>query len=177
MNNFVGTHPMSGNEISGLETASSDLFENKPWVICPSSTTDKRKIKLVKDFVASLGANPFIMDPKRHDQIAALASHIFLITSSILVNAVTKNNWDKIAQVASTGFKDTTRLASHSSNMKKEIILTNKSNIKNALMDLSNEIDRFSSLLNNDKETELKEYFQKAKSLRDDWINKYFTHV
>ena len=93
--------------------------------------------------------------------------------SSILVNATSKNNWDKISQIASTGFKDTTRLASHSPNMKKEIILTNKMNIQKALKSLSAEIELFSSLLKDDEENKIMNYFQQAKSVRDDWLNKY----
>ncbi|OGG13340.1 hypothetical protein A2773_00915 [Candidatus Gottesmanbacteria bacterium RIFCSPHIGHO2_01_FULL_39_10] len=173
LRNFIGTHPMAGNETSGLGNADPDLFQNKPWIICPDSQTDKSKITFLKNFITSLGAKPFILNSKAHDRIAALSSHIFLIMSSILVNATSKNNWDKISQIASTGFKDTTRLASHSPNMKKEIILTNKMNIQKALKSLSAEIELFSSLLKDDEENKIMNYFQQAKSVRDDWLNKY----
>ncbi len=175
--NFIGTHPMSGSESSGLENANPDLFEDKPWIICPSSMTDKNKIKLVKDFVILLGANPIIMNPETHDLTMAFASHIFLIISSILVNSVSKTNWNKISKVASTGFRDTTRLASHSHDMKKDIILTNRSNVKKALDDLSEEINIFSSLLESNNESELTEYFQKAKLIRDKWLEKHFFNL
>src|SRR3989344_109421 len=43
---FIGTHPMAGTEKSGFENANANLFENKPWIICPDRNTKIGNIHL-----------------------------------------------------------------------------------------------------------------------------------
>lgn len=173
---FVGTHPMAGKEASGFEHADPHLFRNKSWIICPTKKTRKKDLYLLKQLITILGANPIIMDPATHDEIVAWASHIFLAMADILVGAAARQNaWKMIAKIASTGFRDTTRLASHNPEMKRDIILTNKENILRALVVIREEIDKFSCVLSDGRENKLLAYLTKTKQIRDQWITTYFS--
>ena len=168
---FIGTHPMAGKETSGFETAESDLFRGKPWIICVSRTADKNQLILVKILVKLLGSKPVIMDPVKHDQLIAWASHLPLVLTSILVSSIAKQpQWGNIAKLASTGFRDTTRLASENPTMKKDIALTNKKNLLTAIKHIRQEIDLFSAFLKRSDDKAIFTYFNRAKLERDNWL-------
>lgn len=173
---FLGTHPMAGGEEAGFENASANLFRNKPWIICPTKTTRTNDIKLVSRLVEILGGLPIILTSTMHDQVVTWASHLSLVFSSILVETIAKqSNWKLIAKVASSGFRDTTRLASFNPNLKADIVATNKENILAALETTKQEIDLFAKLLKEDKNERIFAYFNRSKRIRDNWLEKYFS--
>jgi len=166
---FIGTHPMAGNDMSGFENADPNLFRHKPWVVCGDATK-------VVEIISLLGAKIILMDSKKHDELVTWASHLNLVSASLLTNTITKqNNWHDVAQIASTGLRDTTRLASSDVGMKKDIILTNKENIMKALTILKSEIDLFIKFLKKDDVVEITNYLSKAKNSRDNWLTQYFS--
>lgn len=168
---FIGTHPMAGKETSGFEAAESNLFRDKPWIICPPKKADKNRIKIVKNLIKILGSKPVIMDPVKHDQLIAWASHLPLVLTSILVSSITRQpEWRNIAKIASTGFRDTTRLASENPIMKKDLVLTNKENLLTALKHIRQEIDIFSDFLTQGDDKAVFTYFNRAKLERDNWL-------
>ncbi len=173
--NFIGTHPMAGSEINGFENADPFLFHSKPWIICPNKNTKPDDIKMIKNLVTELGSIPVIMDAKKHDEIAAWSSHIFLAISSILIGTCTKKgNWDRISEMASSGFRDVTRLGSHDPAMITDIFSTNKLNILNSLRKLTQEINLFSRILEKDDSKDLINYLTHSKTIRDTWLSRRF---
>ncbi|MBI4990823.1 prephenate dehydrogenase/arogenate dehydrogenase family protein, partial [Candidatus Gottesmanbacteria bacterium] len=172
---FIGTHPMAGSDSSGFENADPFLFQNKPWIICPAENIIKEQLKLVEALIKILGAKKMIMRDAKHDQFTAFASHLSLVISSILISTVAKQRqWRKIAQIASTGFRDTTRLASHNPRMKTDIVLSNKENLIKALNATRIEIDRFIEVLHSGNTDNLFNYFNQTKIIRDNWLSTYF---
>lgn len=168
---FIGTHPMAGKEKSGFENADPNLFKNKPWIICLTKKTKEGHLRLVKSLIKTLGTKPIIMEAKTHDKICAWASHLFLALSSILVSVIIKQNIRrKVSQIASTGFQDTTRLASHDAKMKKDILLTNKENVINCLLKVKEEIDDFIEILRENNGSRILNYLKEAKEIRDKWL-------
>lgn len=173
---FIGTHPMAGSDLSGFENADPYLFQNKPWIICPAKNIKKEKLQIVEGLIKILGGRLTVMTPFQHDKTAAFASHLFLALGSILISAVFKQSgWNHIAKVASSGFRDTTRLASHNPKMKTDIILSNKENLVNALGETMAEIDHFVALLQSGKTNDILTYFNQTKTIRDNWLEKYFS--
>lgn len=170
---FIGTHPMAGGEVSGIRFANPNLFHGKPWIICPSKNTTKKNLSTIKSLSVILGAKPVIMNAVKHDELTSLASHLFLVISSILLNTITKSNWITISQIASTGLKDSTRLASHNPDMKTDIVITNKKNVLASLRLLKREIDSFSLLVGEKNLLELTKYFTLAKKRRDKWLDSF----
>lgn len=116
-----------------------------------------------------------LMDATTHDELTSWASHLSLVTSSILVNTIAGHkNWNQIAKIASTGFRDTTRLASMDPGIKADILSTNKVNILASLDKLKTEIDKFAKILTADNEL-LFEYLNSAKKIRDNWLVNNFS--
>ena len=126
---FIGGHPMAGRSES-LDAADPDLFKGATWVVCPSVSASEDAIRNVLGIVAATGAETYFVDPVEHDSYVAAVSHLPFIAAISLVNAVTGDTaWRDMQSLASTGLKDTTRLALGSPEMHRDIAVTNRESI------------------------------------------------
>ena len=128
--NFIPSHPMAGTEHKGFENSFAGLFKGAKWVI--TKNTDKNNI-LIK-IIQQLGATPVYATPEEHDNAAALISHMpMLIAQAIFKTA--QNN--KLAlEIASSGFRDMTRLALSNTEMANDMITMNSDNIEQSILSL-----------------------------------------
>ncbi len=123
---FVGGHPMAGKETSGPETADSNLFRGKAYCIVPSPRADQKAVSEITNLAEAVGARPFFIGVDEHDSFVAAASHLPFMLSVALVNCASKSvNWEDIAQLASSGFHDLSRLASGDPVMHRDICVSN----------------------------------------------------
>lgn len=169
---FIGTHPMAGKELSGFENSSPSLFVKKPWIVCPSLSVKTEDINIIKKLITALGAKIFMMDAETHDELTSWISHLQLSLSSILVNTIAREKkWEIMGKIASGGFRDSTRSASNNSEMKTDIILTNKANIITSLNKVNREINKFSKMIERSNDKEILKYFSTAKEIRNHWLS------
>lgn len=123
---FIGGHPMAGKAES-LEAADANLFKDVTWVISPSVTADEEAIRNVLGIVAAVGAESYFVDPAEHDSYVAAVSHLPFLTAAALIRAVTSDPaWRDMRSLASSGLRDTTRLALASPEMHRDIAITNR---------------------------------------------------
>ena len=123
---FVGGHPMAGRELSGPQNADGDMFKGKTYCIVPSVSAERAAVSSVTTMAEAIGAKPFFIGVDEHDSFVAAASHLPFMMSVALMGTATKSaNWEDIAQLASSGFGDLTRLASGDPVMHRDICLTN----------------------------------------------------
>jgi prephenate dehydrogenase len=123
---FIGGHPMAGKAES-IEAADADLFRGATWAICPAVNASEDAIRNVLGIVSATGAESFFVDPAEHDAYVAGVSHLPFVAAISLVNAVTGDNaWRDMRTLASTGLKDTSRLALGSPEMHRDSALTNR---------------------------------------------------
>ncbi len=74
------------------------------------------------------------------------------------------------AMLCSSGFRDTTRIASSSPEMWRDICLANREKLINVLEKFIKELENFKSILGNGDGEKIEEFFKTAKRLRDSWI-------
>lgn len=126
---FVGGHPMAGRESSGYAASSEDLFVDRPWVVVPSA--DEPAVIRVETLAVAVGARPVRMSATAHDWAVAGISHLPLVASVALVDAVAgwpgapRQGWDAAQKVTASGWRDTSRLARGDVEMGAGIITTN----------------------------------------------------
>src|SRR5687768_17209758 len=127
---FVGGHPMAGRETSGYAASSADLFVDRPWVVVP--TSDALAVERVEALARACGARPIRLGAAAHDRAVAGISHLPLVVAAALVEAVAggssagpSGDWSTAAELAATGWRDTTRLARGDVTMGAGIIATN----------------------------------------------------
>jgi len=150
---FVGGHPMAGKSES-LEAADADLFAGATWVICPSVSASEASIRNVLGIVAATGAEAYFADPAEHDAYVAGISHLPFVVAASLVNSVTADtSWRDMKTLASSGFKDTTRLALGNPTMHRDILLTNGPAVARWIDQLIESLTETSDLLRGGGET------------------------
>lgn len=154
---FIGSHPMAGTENSGYKNSFEELFEGAKWVLTPSKNIEKKDILKAEKIITETGAEVVIADEKEHDRAVAQISHMPLLLAQALFMSVKDN---KLAlKLASSGFRDMTRLALSNLEMAEDMRKFNKTNIDNAIKELENCIE----ILKNAKD---KEIFADIKNMR-----------
>jgi prephenate dehydrogenase len=128
---FVGGHPMAGREQAGYESAEAGLFADRPWVIVPGAGSAEADIRMVEALATACGSRPLRMSAADHDDAAAAISHLPLLVSAALVEAVAggpatePSGWATAAQLAAGGWRDMSRLARGDVSMGAGILATN----------------------------------------------------
>src|SRR6266446_6007410 len=123
---FVGGHPMTGKELSGVEAADASLFQNRIYCLTPTARTSPTAINKVSVLIETLGARVRFLEPAEHDGQVAGVSHLpFVASVALMDNVAGSPGWSDAAMLASTGFRDMTRLAASNPEMYRDICLTN----------------------------------------------------
>jgi prephenate dehydrogenase len=130
---FVGGHPLGGGERGGFAFARPDLFAGRPWIFTPTGDGSADAVERLSRFVTGLGARPSIMSAEEHDRLMAFLSHLPQLTSSALMDTVGSATHAEGLRMAGRGLVDTTRLASSSATVWRDICLTNADAIGEAL--------------------------------------------
>ncbi|MEX2672318.1 MAG: prephenate dehydrogenase [Phycisphaeraceae bacterium] len=165
---FVGAHPMAGSEQQGPEGAQADLCQGKPCIITPGNDTDEEALATVEALWQSLGMTLVRMSAYEHDVQTATISHLPHAMAVLLVLvAAERGGWD----IASTGFRDTTRLASSNPPMRADILMANREQVIEALNSLGHRLDRFIDVLDRGDRTGLIAMLEHARQTRDDWLS------
>lgn len=153
---YVGGHPMTGTEKTGLNASNPLLYENAVYVLTgvPSLENPILEKKLLP-VLRALKARILIMDSETHDQIMAAISHVPQLLAVALVNLVGGRNEQGFPyfELAAGGFRDLTRIASGSINIWQDIVSSNQANIENVLNELISLIRSERDNLNNLDET------------------------
>lgn len=166
---FIGGHPMTGSEKTGLANATDRLLENAYYIITPSKGADKARVTEFRDFVASLGAIPMVLDYDAHDAATAAISHLPHVIASALVNLAKRRDDpnETMKTIAAGGFKDITRIASSSPVMWEEICRSNKEQLLVMLDDFTDSLSEIRSKIEAADGTGIRGFFQSAKDYRD----------
>lgn len=159
---FIGSHPMAGTEKNGYEHSFKELFEGAKWVLTPSKKATQKDILLVENIIAKTGAKVIISDAKEHDRAVALISHMPLLLSQALFK--TAKNSELAMHLASSGFRDMTRLCMSNLEMAKDMREYNGKNIFSAVEELAKSLNDLISTQNLQEFVDIKENRQKMYS-------------
>jgi prephenate dehydrogenase len=170
---FIGSHPMAGAERMGVAAARGDLFNNAVCVVTPTSKSDKTDIEKVEELWKSVGARTLRMSPDLHDELVSRSSHLPHVLAATLANAVLDPKQPKQqAALCANGFRDTTRIASGSPEMWRDIALANRENLISALDCFVEDLQGLRGLLKSKNEKAIAKFFETAKKRRDEWAGK-----
>lgn len=164
---FLAGHPMAGKEQAGVEGADAGLFKGAVWFITPSA---KQNIfeGLSGEFlgwVERMGANVASLDAEAHDQLCSWISHLPQFISTALA-AVLVDEYGEDAPLLESGgraLREMTRISGSPYSMWRDVALTNKKNIRHALLMLE---QRLAHIRENLDTKELALEFERAHRLR-----------
>jgi prephenate dehydrogenase len=164
---FLGGHPMAGKEQAGVEASDPDLFHGAVWFVTP--TPGQKMFEGVSgeflEWVEKIGAGVASMDADAHDQLCGWISHLPQLISTALA-ATLVDEYGEEAPLLETGgraLREMTRIAGSPYSMWRDIALTNKKNIRHALLKLE---QRLAHIRENLDTKELALEFERAHHLR-----------
>lgn len=141
----IGAHPMAGGEKSGPGAARADLFAGKPCILTVCENDEPRAVREVEELWGGvLGMRLLRLSPEDHDRAVAAVSHLPHL--ACLALAAVGQNSDGMA-VASTGYRDATRLAAGSASLWADIFLSNRAATLEALGQFKAQMAEFERLI------------------------------
>jgi len=138
---YVGGHPMAGRESSGPGSALVDLFEGRPWVLCPDEGTDPHAVTRALAVARLAGAVPVTMPAADHDAAVALVSHAPHLVAALVAGRLTRAPEHEI-RLAGPGVSDVTRVAAGDPVLWTEILAANAAAVTGVLADIRADLDR-----------------------------------
>lgn len=164
---FIGGHPMAGRERPGAEASDPDLLRDAPYALCASSGIPDVKLQAVERWVRSLGARPHWIDPKEHDKIAAIVSHLPQLTVIALSSMLDEmaSGDERVTDLTGSALHDLLRIASSPYPLWRDICRTNIPPIKEALETLARRLHELAGDL--ERGDALERWFESARHFRE----------
>ena len=87
---FLGGHPMAGKEMSGVDYADPDLFQNAVWFLSPMAGQNLNQGLFAEyaGWIDAIGARIVILPADEHDRLCAWISHVPQMISTALAAAL-----------------------------------------------------------------------------------------
>jgi prephenate dehydrogenase len=163
---FLGGHPMAGKEHSGIEQADAGLFKGAVWFLTPLNG-QKANAGRIADFCALIrkfGVKVISLNAAEHDRLCAWISHVPQMISTALASALVEEYGENapLLEAGGRALREMTRIASSPYSMWRDIAITNKQQISDALLKLEQELAHIRENL--DTRT-LEEEFEQAHKL------------
>ncbi|MGB6085996.1 prephenate/arogenate dehydrogenase family protein [Parvibaculum sp.] len=140
---FIPGHPIAGTEESGPDAGFAELFDGRWCILTPIPGTDPAAIEKLSAFWTACGSKVDVMEPKHHDLVLAIVSHLpHIIAFNIVGTAsdletVTQS---EVIKYSASGFRDFTRLAASDPTMWRDVCLNNKEPILEMLARFSEDL-------------------------------------
>jgi prephenate dehydrogenase len=129
---FVACHPIAGTERNGPAAASPLLFEGKRCVICPSAASREEAVATIEALWTALGADPVRMEAGLHDRVMGAGSHLPHVAAYALARVLGELDAEIVsglARLPTSSLRDTTRVASSSPAMWRDILVDNRAEV------------------------------------------------
>ena len=163
---YLAGHPMAGKEQSGVEFADADLFQGAAWFVSPFPGQDVYS-GLSGEFlewVEKIGARIANLPPEEHDQLCAWISHLpQMIATALAASLVDEFGPAPLLEAGGRALREMTRISSSPYSMWRDIAITNKKNIGDALLKLE---QRLAHIRENLDSRELAAEFERAHQLK-----------
>src|SRR5580693_8634335 len=134
---FLAGHPMAGKESSGVDYADADLFQNAVWFLTPLPG-QKVNEGIFAEFVGwidQVGARIAMLPPEDHARLCAWISHLPQMISTALAAALVDEFGEEAPLLPAGGraLREMTRISASPYSMWRDIAISNKKNIEDAL--------------------------------------------
>lgn len=162
--NAIGAHPMCGKDTAGFDAADAELYRGAVFVLTPLARTTAETLERAQELAHAVGARPLVLDAERHDRLVAAVSHLpFAVATTLMSTALELAEADAMLwALAASGFRDTTRLAASDVTMWRDILLTNRDNVADALRAYARHLDVLAQAIHARDEARLNALLERA---------------
>ncbi len=167
---FIGAHPMAGGEKAGVNAARADLFCNAACILTPTANASATALTLLEEFWRAVGSRVLTMTPELHDELVARCSHLpHLLAAQLATFVLDPQHPKEQPLLCATGFHDTTRIASGSPEMWRDIALANRDQVTHALDRFLHDLQQLRATIAAGDSKKVEAFFATAKQRRDTW--------
>ncbi len=164
---FLAGHPMAGKENAGVEFADADLFEGAAWLFTPLPGQNVYA-GLCGEFIRcaeKIGAKTAVVEAADHDRFCAWISHLPQMISTALAAALVEEFGPDapVLDIGGRALREMTRISGSPYSMWRDIAITNRKNLSDALQKLE---QRLAHLRENLDSRELAAEFERAHQLK-----------
>ncbi len=166
---LVPAHPVAGTEESGPEAGFAELFEGRWCIITPPPGTDEDAVVRVEQLWRAVGSQVDRMDPRHHDMVLAITSHLpHLIAFTIVGTATDLENHlqREVIKFAAGGFRDFTRIAASDPVMWRDVFLANKDAVLEMLGRFDEDLTALQRAIRYGDGDALEEIFSRTREIR-----------
>jgi prephenate dehydrogenase len=166
---FLAGHPMAGKELSGVDYADPDLFQNAVWFLTPlagqSLNVNEGLFAEFAGWIDQVGARLAMLPPDEHDRLCAWISHLPQMISTALAAVLVEEFGEEAPLLAAGGraLREMTRISASPYSMWRDIAISNRKNIEDALLKFE---QRLAHIRENLATRQLAEEFEVAHQLR-----------
>jgi prephenate dehydrogenase len=167
-NQFVAAHPLAGTEFSGPEAALKGLFVDAKNIICEKEKSNTKALETALKVFESMGMKTLFMTAEEHDRHLAYVSHLSHVTSFSLGLTVLEIEKDEkqIFNLASTGFRSTSRLAKSNPQTWKAIFGRNRKYLGEALDGYIKTLTEFRIAIGENDLSKMEEMMKEANDIK-----------
>lgn len=162
---FVPGHPIAGSEHSGVDAATPHLFEGREVILTPADSTDEAAVTLIERLWEAVGARVTYMSVADHDAALAASSHM----PHMLAYALTAMLGDHELSPMKHGggaLRDMTRIAASDPGMWRDIALTNRDAILEAMDAVAAEHQTLRDMIVSADDSALAAFFERCRHVR-----------
>lgn len=162
---FVPGHPIAGSEHSGVVASRADLFAGREIILTPESHTDPDAVEQVSALWRLTRARITTMSIADHDAALAASSHSPHMVAYALTQALADDPLDPMKH-GGGALRDMTRIAGSDPVMWRDIALTNRDAIVDALTDVERELAELKRLVATGDSEAMYAYFARCRTVR-----------
>jgi len=168
---FVGGHPMAGSEQTGVEAATPYLFEEATWAITPSKASSPQAVQTVQRLAQSVGATTLLLPPDAHDAMLAVTSHLPHVLASALMRQAkqTQSRHPQTQNLTAGSFADGTRVAASSPEIWRDVCLSNRDALLQALQTFRGELDTLEAAIADSDAAQIEAFFAAGAAAKRNW--------
>ena len=164
---FILSHPIAGSEKSGFLNSNEDLFIDKISIISKHKGLAISTLQKCKELWFELGSKTHNLDPKLHDKIFSLTSHLPHVVAFSLISLFSKRKTSEYKKFIGGGLKDFTRIAESDPVMWENIFSLNKNNLLRDITEIEKEINKIKTFILQDNGSKLVEHLKKIKKTKE----------
>ena len=170
---FLAGHPMAGKELSGVDYADPDLFQNAVWFLTPlpGQNLNEGLFAEFAGWIDQIGARIAMLPAAEHDRLCAWISHVPQMISTALAAALVEEFGAEAPLLPAGGraLQEMTRISASPYSMWRDVAISNKKNLEDALWKVE---QRLAHIRENLATRQLAEEFEQAHQLRKTPIKK-----
>jgi cyclohexadieny/prephenate dehydrogenase len=169
---IVPGHPIAGTEQSGPDAGFAELFQNRWTILTPQDRKDaayRAAVGKLTTFWTAIGAHVEEMDPRHHDLVLAITSHLpHLIAYNIVGTAadLEQVTQAEVMKYSAGGFRDFTRIAASDPTMWRDVFLSNREAVLEVLGRFSEDLQALSRAIRWGEGDKLFELFSRTREIR-----------